>query len=412
MKRAFASIFCIFTLCLPALFAAMPARAADAASERRIKSLTNSAFQLCREGKYREALPIFKQITWLKPDSLFFQLQYMKTFLQLPDYPNCEREGLKGIEMMAKQKVQYARFYLVLLDCYICSRQIPKARALTLKCLQLFPHRPDLITELRSKTSALRDSELDKKIRVALLAAQEKEAPGNVKLANLAVDPKAASEPGMGVEMLVNSSCFTRFKLFLGRDRLRGSSGVIAYNLVGPNYNKITLIDDESRNYLPLTLDEFLKTHCANLEPMSFYRDITKIGNKKVGKYDCELYKCDIYDESSYDILQVCRQIKVEPGLAAAICDVSFCTRLKVLPLKLENHYMDTTKVLQEVTSMREIELPAIRAGAPAGYNKSANMTEFTYAQDGKMQLQDVDQMLATPQSRWTAPGKQTRNQQ
>lgn len=390
----------VWQLCLPAPVLC------DANDERRVQGMSKSAFALCSEGKYKDALPIFKQITWLKPDSLFYQLQFVKTYLQVADYKNCESEALKGIAKMEGEKVKYARYYLVLLDCYMRSRQFPKAIALAEKCLKLFPHRPDLIAELRSMTKALNNGEFDKKLRTAMLTAQEQESAGNVKLKAMELDPKASNEPGMGLDFVVNSPCFTKFKLLLGKDKLKGDSGVVSYLMSGPNYNSITLVDDESRNYLTMTLDALLKDHCSDLSRITFYSDVTKTGTIKIGKYDCEVYRCQVADESSYDVIQVYRKFKVSPGLAASMSKLCFFPTVKVLPIRLESHYMDTTKVMHEVLSIKEAELPPFSGAAPAGYNKSANITEFMYSQDGKMQLEDVDQMLATPKSHWTAPKK------
>ena len=172
---------------------------------------------------------------------------------------------------------------------------------------------------------------------------------------------------------------------------------MVKYIVRAPNYERVVLFDEESKNFLPLTLDQLLSDHCGHERFQESYISVVKVGERKVLGFNCDIYKCQFRGESGYHLLGLCRDLKVEPGMVRALCHFTYAPETNCVPLCMEEYYMGNKRDLITVQSIKKVPVKADAFELGKGYHQVKDMGELMFSEGGAMKESDLDQFLLSP---------------
>lgn len=200
------------------------------------------------------------------------------------------------------------------------------------------------------------------------------------------------------LQLVCHTGCFPRFKLTLKGDRVAGDSGIVRYVILPPEYDQAILVNDDSHNYLSLTIKELLLDHCSRSEPHFDYSSIAKMGSEKVCGLNADVYKISMAGDSSYHILKVARDVQLTTPLSGAVSRICLIYPIGALPLELKSYYLGTTREVLRVEKASFVSSAAAAASfqIPKTFNRVRNMGELVYAEEGDLKSSDLDALLST----------------
>ncbi|MBL8086012.1 MAG: hypothetical protein JNN26_25515 [Candidatus Obscuribacter sp.] len=370
---------------------------------RSVESLEEFGRRSMNDMEFAQALQVWAKLRSMKPKDKYYWLQYAVTLSCLRRH----KEALSNFESLRKEcaskKEKFAVIEKAWLQALFKSGNWPLAKQESRRALVDYAGHAGVYKVVLSLNERWKDKAVSEQLSLALKELhkvyQSDKSRNSPREVLLKVLPNKTSglSPGEALSVVAKTQCFPRFKLTLVGDRLLGDSGVVKYIVRAPNYERVVLFDEESKNFLPLTLDQLLSDHCGHEWFQESYISVVKVGERKVLGFNCDIYKCQFRGESGYHLLGLCRDLKVEPGMVRALCHFTYAPETNCVPLCMEEYYMGNKRDLITVQSIKKVPVKADAFELGKGYHQVKDMGELMFSEGGAMKESDLDQFLLSP---------------
>lgn len=370
---------------------------------KSIESIEEYGRRSMKDLEFEQALKAWSRLCSMRPKDMYYRLQYALTLSSLRRY----KEALNTLESLRKECATKGEKFSVIEKAWLSalykSGDWPKAKLESKRALVEYAGHAGIYIVVQSFNQKWKDKAVSEQLRAAMQelrrvyeSEQKKNSPREQLLQVLPAKDKGLPA-GEALSVVAKTACFPRFKLLLSGDRLLGDSGVVKYIVRAPSYERVILFDEESKNFLPLSLDQLLSDHCGNEWFQESYESVAKVGERKIFGFKCDIYKCQFRRESGYHLLALCRDLKVEPGMARAICHFTYAPETNCVPLSMEEYYLGSRRELITVQSLKRVPVKAAAFELGEGYHQVRDMGELMFSDGGAMKDSDLDQFLQSP---------------
>ncbi|MBI5175745.1 MAG: hypothetical protein HY986_22855 [Candidatus Melainabacteria bacterium] len=374
----------------------------DLKSEESIKQY---ALQSMDEQEFAQAMKAWSKLKSLRPNDMYYQLQCAVTLSRL----NRHKEALTILDKLKKEcaakREKYAAVDNARLQALFKSGDWPAAKLASKQALLEYPEHTGVYQVVWALNKRWKDKAMAAQLQSTLQhlrksdeARKGKDSPLQ-QLLKVFPSTEKCPLPGEALSLVARTECFPSFRLLLARDKFLGDSGVVKYIVRAPNYERVVLFDDESKNFLPLTLEQLLNDHCGHSWFQHSYESVVKVGERKILGFGCDIYKCQFRGESGYHLLALCRDLKVEPGMVRALCHFTYAPEANCVPLSLEEYYLGKKRELISIKSLKLVPVQAAAFELGKGYHQVKDMGELMFSEGGAIKESDLDQFLLSPKN-------------
>ncbi len=363
------------------------------------KSLGEFARRSMVELEFEHALSAWSKLLTIKPKDMYYRLEHAVTLCSLRRYS----DGLRELESLKKDcaaaREKYAAIDMARVQAIFGSGNWKSARQESSRLLSEYPGQPGVYRLVRTLNARLKDDSLAKQLNLCLQELNKGNQVARQQIMKVLPRTDKCPSPQEALSLVATTECFPSFKLLLARDKFVGDSGVVKYILRAPNYERVVIFDEESKNFLPLTLDQLLHDHCGQAWFQQSYESVVKVGERKILGFGCDIYKCQFRGESGYHLLALCRDLKVEPGMARALCHFTYAPEANCVPLSLSEYYLGKRRELISIKSLKLVPIQAAAFELGKGYHQVKDMGELMFSEGGAIKESDLDQFLLSPKN-------------
>lgn len=299
------------------------------------------------------------------------------------------------VRLLAKRSESYIAVDSLAVDLLIAQGEKKEAISLVLELTKRIGPSKKWISYLHLIDLNLKSSELKKVL--ADLESKHRRHRTEILSHLRGIKPqKSILKSDQVIQMVCHTRCFPKFKLMLKSDRFAADSGVVRYLVSPPSFDQVTLVNDESRNFLSMSIRNLLIDHCGYADKFYDYGSVSKLGSESVAGLNADVYKISMIGESSYHILKVARDVQLASPLYRSISEICLIQEIGAVPLELKSYHMGWMDEILRVE--RASFSPAVKADSyfqlPKHYHHVRTMGELIYAEEGELKNSDLDAFM------------------
>lgn len=299
------------------------------------------------------------------------------------------------VRLLAKRSESYIAVDSLAVDLLIAQGKKKEAISLVLELTKRIGPSKKWISYLHLIDLNLKSSELKKVL--ADLESKHRRHRTEILSHLRGIKPqKSILKSDQVIQMVCHTRCFPKFKLMLKSDRFAADSGVVRYLVSPPSFDQVTLVNDESRNFLSMSIRNLLIDHCGYADQFYDYGSVSKLGSESVAGLNADVYKISMIGESSYHILKVARDVQLASPLYRSISEICLIQEIGAVPLELKSYHMGWMDEILRVE--RASFSPAVKADSyfqlPKHFHHVRTMGELIYAEEGELKNSDLDAFM------------------
>jgi hypothetical protein len=359
------------------------------------RALANEAAALNGDKKYSESLAIYSRLLQMRPGCATYAMAKALCYRDMGSMKVAIRQLEALIKDIERRGESFSKPYVALAETYRMAREYQKCEQLCSLMLKKFNRVPAVISAAAYQNDSMRSQRLAVEITAArkyLAAHPDKPDTSLARVVPPRPVPLASTE---AYELIVDTSCIPRFKCTVGRDRLVGDSGIVKYYVGAPDFNRVTLVNEESNNCLEITFDEMLANFCGRAPDFGVSR-VVKVASGKMLGHPCTEYKGYRLQSTSNVTVSLADDILVHPSLAKAINQVCGTPESLSIPLHCTLMVDDYKITRLTVRKLNKVTIAPSFLRPKPGLHKVKNMGELIYAMDGPFGKNDVNDVMKT----------------
>lgn len=359
-------------------------------------ALANQALALCNEEKYGEAIGIYTKLLIMHPDCSAHMLGKALAYRDSGAVNVAVRQLESLIKNNESKGMFYPKPYVAMFETYRKAREYAKCEQMCSVTLKKFYLVPGVIEAVINQNTALRSSKLEAEIAAARKLRAAKAKMSTPTMESITPPSPVRLSPSEAYELIVETSSIPRFKCTIARDRLVGDSGIVKNYIGAPNYDRVLVVNEESNNFVDMSLDDWLANHVGRRSSRFDFGTINRNGQVTKFGHKCTVYKANLVQSSSNVALTLTDDVSVTPELARVINKVCGVPESRSVPVYAEMTNDDVRARLMTVLSMKKVKITPASMRPVAGLQRVKNIGELIYAMDGPLNSKDVNDVLKT----------------